>query len=267
MCNLRKGKRLNVLVLGGHYHGCNALWALLTMSTLRAVFDVVGLWADWHNNETNRLWRHHRKGKARDRARQRIVDYAQRLGLARGRIICRPFDGRRLCSLIKRLNVDVIVIATFGGKVPREAIELVDGNVFVCHPCFEIEDDDETLPQISRGARVMDKIVREGGIQAAMQIALLRANEKFDDGPIVGVTRVFAGPLFDPEDMICSREAWRNIEAQKISASFVGSLLRDHLIRQVVTPKDVLELGFSKQRLFKLGYSYRQLKKAGMKFK
>ena len=253
-------KKLNVLVLGGHDHGCNALWALMTMETLNVVFNVAGLWADWKNNEENRLWRHELNLRT---ARNKIVRYARLLGLPGERILKKPFDGEELCRLITLWKIDVIVIATYGGLVPQEAIDKVNGRVYVCHPCFAMEEEVDRLPMISRGAKVMDKIVRKGGIQAEMQIALLRANAKFDDGPIVGITPVFAGPLF----MRRANFSARILKAQELSAQNVGTLLRSSLIVNVVPVEEVVKLGFSKRKLIKLGYTIGALRKAGLKFK
>ncbi len=261
----RKGlkRKKRVLFLGGHFHGCNALDALVTMDTLKSWLEVAGVWCDYQNNVERRLYRHYDDPEFEQ---HRILERAQLLGIPANRTLFERFDGERLCKLIKEWEVDIIVVATFGGLIPQEAIDLVDGNCFICHPCFELPEDAEFLPAESRGARVMDRIVSSTNRQVTnMEIALLRATDRFDEGPVIASTFANTAISFSGYEWDDDWLRFRVQRAQIASAQAVSGLLRYNLMHAVLSAAEAREAGFTWKELVKRNYSDKELRKAGRK--
>lgn len=259
----RKGlkRKKRVLLLGGHLHGCSALDALMEMDTLKAWCEVVGVWCDYNNNVARRLYRHYDDAEFEQR---RILERCQTHKLPAERTIFEQFDGEKLCRLIEEWEVDVIVIATFGGLVPQKAIDLVRGDCFVCHPCFELpKEGAEYLPMESRGARVMDRIVSATvGKVVSIEIALLRATDRFDEGPVVATT--FASPAisFSGYEWEDNWHRFRVQRAQAASATQVGALLRYNLMHAVLSVKEAREAGFTWEDLVKRNFKKGEIRRA-----
>lgn len=261
----RKGlkRKKRVLFLGGHFHGCNALDALCTMDTLKSWLQVAGVWCDYNNNVARRLYRHYKDPEFEQR---RILERAQRLGIPADRTIFAQFDGDRLCELIEEWEVDLLVVATFGGLIPQRAIDLVHGKCFICHPCFELPDGAEYLPPESRGARVMDRIVsshNEGVVN--IEIALLRATDRFDEGPVLASTYASPGISFAGWEWDEDQLPLRVQRGQESSALLVGALIRYNLMHCVLSAREAREAGFTWKQLIKRNYTESELEKAGKK--
>ena len=59
----------------------------------------------------------------------------------------------------------------------------------------------------------------------------------------------------------------RIMTAQRVSAPHVGTLLRNELVRQILTPEDCHAAGLSTSRVVKLGYDVEALRAAGFNLK
>ena len=263
-------RRKRAIFLGGHYHGCAGLAVLRMKEKIRRIIDTQFVYADIGNNVENRLYRLY---KDRAREQRRIVEFARVMKFRQSQIIAKPYSNDLLLELIEERELDMIIIATFGALVQKSAIEAVNGNVFVCHPCFELRDDAKHLPEKSRGAKVMDRIVTPEASEVGlpkpvmMQIALLRANEFFDAGPIVGRTNSFPSPFFDRREMAKKNLGFRVDRAQAASAPYVGTLIRYNLLPQVANARQLHDAKFTPTQLLKMGLSKEELRKAGMKIK
>jgi len=267
-----KFQRRRAIFLGGHYHGCAGLAVLRLKEKIRRIVDTRFVYADIENNVENRLYRLYPNRK---REQKRIVECASILGFPKSRIIQKPYDNDLLLELIEDHQLDTIIIATFGALVKKSALQAVGGDVFVCHPCFELRDDAKHLPEKSRGAKVMDRIVtpcsdEDENVQpkpVMMQLALLRANEYFDAGPIVGRTNSFPSPYFDRREMAKKNLPIRVDRAQAASAPYVGTLIRYNLLPQLAKIRQLREAKFTPTQLLKMGLSKEELRRAGLKIK
>ena len=261
----RKGlkRKKRILFLGGHYHGCNALDALCTMDTLKSWSEVVGVWCDYNNNVARRLYRHYDDP---DFEQRRILERCELHQIPAERTLFEQFDGEKLCRLIEEWEIDILVVATFGGLIPQKAIDLVKGNCFICHPCFELPDGAKYLPAESRGARVMDRLVssaNKGVVQ--IEIALLRATDRFDEGPVLATTYASPGISFAGWEWDDDQLPLRVHHGQVGSAGLVGALIRYNLMHCVLSAKEAREAGFTWKQLIKRNYSEGELEKAGKK--
>ena len=258
----RKGlnPKLRAMFLGGSFHGCAVLDSMREMGTIRTWLETDDVWCDYHNNAERRLYRHFDDPEFEQR---RILERAGELGVDPERTVFAPFDGDRLCEIIEARKLDLLVVATFGGLIPQRAIDMVNGNCFICHPCFELPPNAEYLPEESRGARVMDRIVSTQKVPIFMEIALLRATAKFDAGPIVASTYASTAIAFSGHEWGDEWLSRRVQRAQIASASFVGGLVRYNLMRQMVSVKDARAAGFTWAELLKRNYPKKELKKCG----
>ncbi len=266
MSTARKRKR--VLLLIGHYTGIGCHRALRDDPKMRRLFQVVRVWVDYGNNVKNRLYRH---SPDPEDEQMIIVEDLREDGYTEddGNLIKEPFNGETLCKLIIEKQIDIVAVCTFGGLVPLKAINLLKA-FLVGHPsadfkldeCLHYANDPPgtiRLPLRCRGAKVMDEVVKSGE-QILMRYVLLRGNEKFDDGPIVGMTNRVSSPYFRKKDRGSEKLPWRVLEAQRMIASLAETLFRFNFLRQVCTPAEAVAAGYTLLELVdEQGFSYERV--------
>lgn len=263
----RTFRKRRLAVLCGSFHGMEGLHAALKDPTVSQVADVALCLIDRKNNVGRRLYRHFPDP---DEEQDRTLIAARKFGVAEECIVDEPYSNERMLELIKEHKIDAILVCTFGGILSQEVIDAVHGRFFVAHPSFRVPEGAEHLPEESRGCQVMDAIVAgDQEVVPEVQVVLLKGVRKVDAGRIVGESAVACAPVFTPRELgeEEDRVRWRNIVGQILMATMVAAVVRNHLVPQLVTPKQCREAGIGVRKIIKMGFTRRQLREAGIHIK
>ncbi len=283
------------IMLGGGEPGCQALRTLETMKRFRKFINVEYVWIDWLNNSQHRFYHFYGETdlekdprlcpskrtikliRSLPRSKQnrgkpivitgrvleqiRMIECAQRLGFSDEQIIKQRFDGELLFELVsKRPEINLIVVAAFGGKIPKKVIDLIakrGGKVVICHPTVAIDNERvRVLPRGKqyRGAHVFEAVVNSRE-SASLQVVLLEAGDEWDSGRILATRHVFFGPEFTHDEMRKSNLPNRVQRLVTIVAAEIGDTLRYRLLPLLFTVDELLVGGYGKIKLLRMGIS------------
>lgn len=297
------------MLLGGGEVGISLLWALVEWSRFARLAQLVLLWPDLLNNSLNRYLKHYGNDLIVDPTPQdlrllglmprmepdtplrmcgrnleqaRIIKVAHEdYGLPLSRIICQRYDDAYAQELIRTWDIDVLLLAAYGGKIGDKTVEMVGGNVYILHPGFSNDmDADPTLvrkapkepkrrekvflPEHSRGKDIMERIVATSAPQS-LKVYLMRAGPGWDDGEVVAMTHEFGGSDFLDREMRPEYLPERVKAALTVISTKFGELARYDLLPQLFTLNELVPY-FRNGQLLKMGFPADAVRKARKRF-
>lgn len=102
---------------------------------------------------------------------------------------------RKLLDQLRRWEPDLIVLAGYLRRIPREVVSAYEGRIINIHPAL--------LPRYGGegyyGMRVHRAVIENGDAESGCTVHLV--NEKYDEGPVIDREKVPVHPSDTPEDL------------------------------------------------------------------